>query len=275
MCLIVFAWKLIPQCPLVMAANRDEFFERPTQPASWWEDAPNIYAGRDLQAGGTWLGTDKRGRFAALTNIRDGSAGRTEARSRGELVANYLRGDLEAAEYLQTLREQRPTTTDSIYSWVMQHRRTGFRITLPSQSVPSSRVSTGYPTANWIRPGPRSCVQRRSLPACFVRPPPMMPTSKCSLTPRRPTTADCQIPGLASNGKGCSHPFVLNHQRTARERQRSCVYTPAVILSSWKKSFVNVNSAQLEAHAPVGNTGLHEFFALAHKAVTFIKAPGM
>lgn len=105
MCLIVFAWKLIPQCPLVMAANRDEFFERPTQAASWWEDAPDIYAGRDLQAGGTWLGTDKQGRFAALTNIRNGQAARTEARSRGELVANYLRGDLEARDYIQTLRE--------------------------------------------------------------------------------------------------------------------------------------------------------------------------
>jgi uncharacterized protein with NRDE domain len=105
MCLIVFAWKLIPQCPLVMAANRDEFFERPTQPASWWEDAPDVYAGRDLQAGGTWLGTDKRGRFAALTNIRNGHAARAEARSRGELVANYLRGDLEAKAYLQALRD--------------------------------------------------------------------------------------------------------------------------------------------------------------------------
>ena len=88
-----------------MAANRDEFFERPTQPACWWEDAPDIYAGRDLQAGGTWLGTDKQGRFAALTNIRNGRPARAEARSRGELVANYLRGDLEARDYIQTLRE--------------------------------------------------------------------------------------------------------------------------------------------------------------------------
>ena len=88
-----------------MAANRDEFFERPTQAASWWEDAPDIYAGRDLQAGGTWLGTDKQGRFAALTNIRNGRAARPEARSRGELVANYLRGDLDARDYIQALHE--------------------------------------------------------------------------------------------------------------------------------------------------------------------------
>lgn len=104
MCLIVFAWKVIPACPLILAANRDEFFERPTQAASWWEDAPQVYAGRDLQAGGTWLGTSKQGRFAALTNIRNGSAPRSEARSRGELVANFLRGDMTAQDYLQTMK---------------------------------------------------------------------------------------------------------------------------------------------------------------------------
>jgi uncharacterized protein with NRDE domain len=104
MCLIVLAWKLIPACPLVLAANRDEFFERPTQSASWWEDAPHVYAGRDLQAGGTWLGTDKQGRFAALTNIRNGSVPRAEARSRGELVADFLRGNLSAQDYLEKLK---------------------------------------------------------------------------------------------------------------------------------------------------------------------------
>lgn len=104
MCLIVFAWKMIPSCPLVLAANRDEFFERPTVAASWWEDAPNVFAGRDLLAGGTWLGTDKQGRFAALTNIRNGSAPRAEARSRGALVADFLRGDLSVQDYLQRLR---------------------------------------------------------------------------------------------------------------------------------------------------------------------------
>lgn len=81
MCLIVFAWKLIPQCPLVLAANRDEFFERPTRPAGWWDDHPDVYAGRDLQAGGTWLGIDRRGRIAALTNIRNGQAPAADKRS--------------------------------------------------------------------------------------------------------------------------------------------------------------------------------------------------
>ena len=90
MCLIVFAWKLIPGCPLILAANRDEFYARPSQSADWWQDAPHVYAGRDLQAGGTWLGINKQARFAALTNIRDGSGKSESAPSRGSLVADYL-----------------------------------------------------------------------------------------------------------------------------------------------------------------------------------------
>ncbi len=106
MCLIVFAWKLIPQCPLVLAANRDEFFVRPTQPAGWWEDLPDVYAGRDLEAGGTWLGVDRRGRVAALTNIRNGQQPHTDKRSRGELVANFLSNDIAAPTYLEQVREE-------------------------------------------------------------------------------------------------------------------------------------------------------------------------
>ncbi len=105
MCLIVFAWKLIPQCPLVLAANRDEFFERPTQPARWWDDHPDVYAGRDLQAGGTWLGIDRKGRVAALTNIRNGQAPAADKRSRGELVANFLSADADPRTYLDQVRE--------------------------------------------------------------------------------------------------------------------------------------------------------------------------
>ncbi len=104
MCLIVFAWKLVPGCPLLLAANRDEFFDRPSQAAGWWDDHPDIYAGRDLKAGGTWLGIDRRGRFAALTNIRNGRAARLDKRSRGELVADYLRDDVHPLDYLERVR---------------------------------------------------------------------------------------------------------------------------------------------------------------------------
>ena len=106
MCLIVFAWKLIPECPLIAASNRDEFFARPTQPAGWWEDHPQVYAGRDLQGGGTWLGVNKQGRFAALTNIRNGESKRSDAPSRGALVANYLNSDISTSDYLQHLKAE-------------------------------------------------------------------------------------------------------------------------------------------------------------------------
>ena len=106
MCLIVFAWKLLPECPLVLAANRDEFFDRPAQAAHWWDDHPVVYAGRDLQAGGTWLGVSRSGRFAALTNIRKGGERRSDVRSRGELVAGFLQSDVSAEAYLASVRER-------------------------------------------------------------------------------------------------------------------------------------------------------------------------
>lgn len=105
MCLIVFSWKLLPQCPLLLAANRDEFFDRPSLSADWWQEHPDVYAGRDLKAGGTWLGIDRKARFAALTNIRNGQTPKQEKRSRGELVANFLKQDVDPAAYLELVRE--------------------------------------------------------------------------------------------------------------------------------------------------------------------------
>jgi len=83
---VVFAWRVHPRYPLVLAANRDEFFSRPASPAHWWTDAPNLLAGRDLEAGGTWMGLSRNGRFAALTNYRDPSRHVSGAPSRGALV---------------------------------------------------------------------------------------------------------------------------------------------------------------------------------------------
>jgi len=100
MCLILFAHKVHPGYPLVLAANRDEVYVRPTAPAAFWDDQPQIYGGRDLEQGGTWLGITRRGKIAAVTNFRDGYATRDSTRSRGELVSNFLRGNLAADEYV-------------------------------------------------------------------------------------------------------------------------------------------------------------------------------
>ena len=103
MCLILFAQGVHPEYPLIVAANRDEFHSRPTDRAAFWPDHPDVLAGRDLQAGGTWMGVDRRGRFAAVTNFSEPPPEPVPPRSRGDLVADYLTGDLPAAEYLARL----------------------------------------------------------------------------------------------------------------------------------------------------------------------------
>jgi uncharacterized protein with NRDE domain len=101
MCLILVAWRVHPGFPLVVAANRDEFFARPTAAAALWPDAPQVLAGRDLDAGGTWMGVTRTGRFAALTNYRDPAQNRRDAPSRGALVADFLTGNETPQAYLE------------------------------------------------------------------------------------------------------------------------------------------------------------------------------
>jgi uncharacterized protein with NRDE domain len=103
MCLVLFAYKVHPIYKLIVAANRDEFYQRPTAPVHYWEDDPEILAGRDLEKLGTWMGVTKSGRFAALTNYRDPKEVTEGKRSRGELVANALqyKGDING--YMQSL----------------------------------------------------------------------------------------------------------------------------------------------------------------------------
>ncbi|WP_334191055.1 NRDE family protein [Noviherbaspirillum sp.] len=103
MCLIVFAWHVVPGVPLIAAGNRDEFYNRPAVPADWWTDRPHIYAGRDLQGGGTWMGINRSGRFAAVTNIRAPDQKRSDAPTRGALVADYLGSDTSPDDYVREI----------------------------------------------------------------------------------------------------------------------------------------------------------------------------
>jgi len=104
MCLIALAWQMVEQYPLTLIGNRDEFHQRPTRAAQPWEDEgmPQLLAGKDLEAGGTWLGVTRSGRFAALTNIRTPGAMRGPL-SRGKLVLDYLAGDNSPQDYLAPL----------------------------------------------------------------------------------------------------------------------------------------------------------------------------
>lgn len=90
MCLMILASRSHPEYPLVVAANRDEFFRRGTAPAAFWPQQPALLAGRDLEMGGTWMGLTRSGRFAAITNFRDPAQTATAPRSRGELTLDYL-----------------------------------------------------------------------------------------------------------------------------------------------------------------------------------------
>jgi uncharacterized protein with NRDE domain len=100
MCLIFVAVDAHPIYQIIIAANRDEFYDRPSAPASFWPEAPQLLAGRDLRAGGTWLGVTRTGRIAALTNYRDTETKSADAPSRGDLVSNFLLGRNEPIAYL-------------------------------------------------------------------------------------------------------------------------------------------------------------------------------
>lgn len=104
MCVIYIAFGQHPDHPLILLANRDEYYARPSLAATYWDDFPEIYAGRDLVGGGTWLGVNKSGRIAAVTNYRDPNAP-TGIVSRGHLVADYLRSNENPPEYLEKVMQ--------------------------------------------------------------------------------------------------------------------------------------------------------------------------
>lgn len=109
MCLINFHLHDHPHYQLVLAANRDESYDRPTAPAYFWKDDPNILAGRDLRKMGTWLGISKTGRFAALTNFRDFSKQnkKDKVNSRGEIVHNFLSSSMKPENYLHDIHRNK------------------------------------------------------------------------------------------------------------------------------------------------------------------------
>lgn len=115
MCLVLFAFQHHRDFPLIVAANRDEYYQRPTRPARFWADYPNVFAGQDLLAGGTWMGITRQHRFAAVTNFRSAAAGPAQPLSRGELCRQFLCSATSPEDYLHALAHQ-------------QHRYAGFNL---------------------------------------------------------------------------------------------------------------------------------------------------
>ena len=111
MCLLAFAYKTQTDSPLIVTSNRDEFYPRPTLPMHWWPDAP-ILAGKDLNAGGTWLGLSRNGRFAAVTNYRyldENGEMESQPLSRGQLVTDFLVSELAASDWASAIE---PTASE-------------------------------------------------------------------------------------------------------------------------------------------------------------------
>jgi uncharacterized protein with NRDE domain len=108
MCLLVLAWQAHPKYPLIVAANRDEYHERPAAPLAPWPAPDHILAGRDLRAGGTWLGLDRTRRFGVVTNFRERQRPRRSAPSRGNLIPAYLREHQRAGDWLGGLETDAP-----------------------------------------------------------------------------------------------------------------------------------------------------------------------
>lgn len=137
MCLLVLAWQVHPRYRLVVAANRDEFHERPTEAMSRWPDPDDIVGGRDLRAGGTWLAMDRLRRFGVVTNFRELQRPSLEAASRGHLIPDYLRNAQGARAYLDGLgaRSQAYSgfnllLTDSESLWYASNRAESFATAL-------------------------------------------------------------------------------------------------------------------------------------------------
>jgi uncharacterized protein with NRDE domain len=133
MCLIVLAWRVDQARPLVVAANRDEFHGRPAAAAAFWEDQPGILAGRDLEAGGTWMGVSRSGRFAAVTNYRGGRDPNARE-SRGALVSGFLSGSSRTRAFMEKNETRKNSFSgfnllgcDGEELWVLSNRDGGAR----------------------------------------------------------------------------------------------------------------------------------------------------
>lgn len=139
MCLVLFALDAHPTQRLVVLANRDEFYARPTAASGWWADAPDVLAGRDLEAGGTWMGITRSGRWTAVTNVRDPGSVRTDARSRGDLTRSFLTSPTSPADYAAEVFRQRDDFN-------------GFNL-LVGDADQTWIVSTRLPTPRQLEPG--------------------------------------------------------------------------------------------------------------------------
>ncbi|TCS39495.1 uncharacterized protein with NRDE domain [Paucimonas lemoignei] len=221
MCLIVFAWQVIPGTPLIAAGNRDEFYDRPAQPADWWPDYPHVYAGRDLKGGGTWIGITRDSRFAAITNVRAPAEMKTDAPTRGRLVADYLAGEFTPAQYIENIAAD-------------ADKYNGFNLLIGDreQLIWYSNRSDDERNGKPLAPGvyglsnagldccwPKVVRTKAQFASLLCQAAPEERFSKCSPTRRALRIAASRKPASASNLNACFRRCISNPTITARVRQ--------------------------------------------------------
>ncbi|MDX1638905.1 MAG: NRDE family protein [Balneolaceae bacterium] len=153
MCLIAFSYKQHPRYDLVFAANRDEFYGRPTRGAQFWEEHNQLLAGKDLEAGGTWMGITRHGKFSALTNYRDPDNRRNDAPSRGHLVLDFLVSDDAPDSYLEDIDDNSDSyngfnlllgSPEQLYYY--SNRSEGYRVLEPgTYGLSNHLLNTSWP----------------------------------------------------------------------------------------------------------------------------------
>jgi uncharacterized protein with NRDE domain len=237
MCVLAVAWQMHPQHRLVVAANRDEYHERPTEPAHWWSSAPKVFAGVDSKAGGTWLGITADGRFAALTNVRraEDDDGRDWRPTRGMLVADFLTTSATAAHYAQRIEPARYNGFNLLVA--DEHELWWCGTNGPAQPLPpgvyglsNASLDTPWPKTTWLAASMRSALVRdpfdaqalftalddRTLPPLAQVPPSDLPAERA-----RQLAACCIV--TDDYGTRCSTVLTVSHegQPSMVERTRS------------------------------------------------------
>lgn len=220
MCLLVIAWQAHPRYRLIVAANRDEFHERPAAPLHEWSEAPGILAGRDLRAGGTWLALDASRRFGVVTNYRDLQRPAAGAPSRGRLIPDYLSRRAGAREFLEALAPAAQQycgfnllLADASGLWYASNRASAFFRALPPgiYGLSNHLLDTPWPKLTRVRRAFRAWLDASSAPD----PGELM----AMLEDRAPAEAHESLPetGLSPEWERVlSSPFVLHPQYGTR-----------------------------------------------------------
>lgn len=172
MCLIAFSYKQHPRYDLVFIANRDEFYERPTREAQFWDEQPDILAGKDLKEGGTWMGITREGRMSALTNYRDMDDNRKEnAPSRGHLVLDFLAKSFPPESYLEQVDSKADEfngfnlLVGSVDNLMYYSNETGDPVALDSglYGLSNHLLDTPWPKTRWSKEKLSAVIQQDTV----------------------------------------------------------------------------------------------------------------